>query len=108
MNHPPMQASSDAATAPCKRKSRAKKFIAWEQIELASGGFYTSNLLHIARHFPVGFTKMELRIAALARAMLPSREIADRLGISEETVENHRVNIRRKLGLGKENLVEVL
>jgi DNA-binding CsgD family transcriptional regulator len=51
---------------------------------------------------------MELRVAALVKGMLPSWKIAEMLGICEETVENHRVNIRHKLGLKQETLFHYL
>lgn len=41
----------------------------------------------------------ELRIAALIRLGVSSHEIAERLGISTATVQTHRKNIRKKLGL---------
>lgn len=53
-------------------------------------------------------TPSELRVCTLVRAMLSTREIASRLHIDERTVENHRVRIRRKLGLQKQNLVQYL
>ena len=90
-----------------KRKSRAKPYLAWEQIELQSGGLYATYLREIANRFP-NLTPMELRVASLVRGMLPNYEIAKKLSISEETVENHRIRIRRKLGLVKENLVSFL
>jgi len=48
------------------------------------------------------------RVAALDRAMLPSWKIGQMLGICEDTVENHRVNIRHKLHLGGESLTQHL
>jgi DNA-binding NarL/FixJ family response regulator len=41
----------------------------------------------------------EVEIADLVRAGSVSKEIADMLGLSEATVERHRHNIRRKLGI---------
>ena len=89
------------------RKSRAKRHLPWEQIELESHGLYAENLCALAKRFPQ-LSPMELRICALIKGMLKSWEIAERLRISEETVENHRIRIRRKLGLGKENLLRFL
>ena len=42
---------------------------------------------------------MELRVAALVRNGFTSREIADRLHLSQHTVNTHRRNIRKKLNL---------
>ena len=45
------------------------------------------------------FTKQETRIIELCREGLPGKLIADRLGISISTVNNHKNNIFRKLGI---------
>ena len=45
------------------------------------------------------FTKQEMRIIELCREGLPAKLIADRLGISISTVNNHKNNIFRKLGI---------
>ena len=42
----------------------------------------------------------ELQVFELIGAALPTREIASRLGVSGKTIETHRENIKRKLGLG--------
>src|SRR5690349_14605296 len=80
------------------RRSRAKRNLVWEQNDRQSGGIYMRLLHRISKRFPV-LTPTELQVCTLIHAMLPSHEIADRLHIREQTVENHRVNIRRKLGL---------
>jgi DNA-binding NarL/FixJ family response regulator len=80
------------------RRSRAKRHIAWEQTVLQSNGLYSHNLETIAGKFPA-LTPMELRVAALVKAMMPSWEIAEKLSIREETVEQYRWHIRRKLGI---------
>ncbi len=45
------------------------------------------------------FTEQERRIIELCREGLPSKLIADRLCISPRTVDNHKNNIFRKLGI---------
>ena len=45
------------------------------------------------------FTKQEKRIIELCREGLPGKLVADRLGISLSTVNNHKNNIFRKLGI---------
>ncbi len=55
-------------------------------------------------HIPEGssvdlLTPAERQIVSLIAELKSNREIADRLFISHRTVENHRVNISRKLGL---------
>ncbi|HXX53077.1 MAG TPA: helix-turn-helix transcriptional regulator, partial [Thermodesulfovibrionales bacterium] len=44
-------------------------------------------------------TPKEIEVCALIRIGLSNKEIASRLFLSVETVEKHRKNIRRKLGL---------
>ncbi|MDP4220082.1 MAG: helix-turn-helix transcriptional regulator [Bacteroidota bacterium] len=80
------------------RRSRAKRHRTWDQIDRESGGIYALYLRDLARRFPT-LSPMELRISALIKGMLRSWEISERLAIEEKTVENHRTNIRRKLGL---------
>jgi DNA-binding CsgD family transcriptional regulator len=76
-------------------RQRRKKHLAWEQADLASGGYYSRNLEAIARTYPA-LTLMELRVSALVKAMLPSWRIAELFCITEKAVENYRVKIRRK------------
>lgn len=98
------------AITPAKpeRSSRAKHHLAWEQIEVQSNGYYSRLLHELAEKFPT-LTPTELRISALVKGSLHNWEIAERLNICEDTVENHRVNIRRKLGLlPKQNLLNYL
>ena len=80
-----------------KRHSRKKRHIAWEQAELASGGFYAKNLSEISAKYPK-LTPMQCRVCALVKAMLPSWKIAEILGITEKTVENHRYKAHRAIG----------
>ena len=42
----------------------------------------------------------ELKICALLKANLATKDIANLLYLSERTVENHRYRIRKKMGLG--------
>jgi DNA-binding CsgD family transcriptional regulator len=81
-----------------KHRTRRKRHLAWEQAELASGGFYAHNLDEIAHRYPT-LTPMELRVCALVKSMLPSWKIAEILCIKEESVERYRCRIRRKLGI---------
>jgi DNA-binding CsgD family transcriptional regulator len=62
----------------------------------ASGGEYARSVEALAQKFPT-LTTMELRVCALVKDRLPSWRIAEILGISEKTVENHRVSARRKM-----------
>jgi DNA-binding NarL/FixJ family response regulator len=52
------------------------------------------------------FTEAETRVIELCREGLPSKLIAERLNVSHRTVENHKNNIFRKLGIN--NTVEMV
>ena len=80
-----------------KRRSRKKRNIAWEQAELSSGGLYAQNFHEVKAKYPK-LTPMQCRVCALVMAMLPSWKIAEILGISERTVENHRYKAHLALG----------
>lgn len=56
-------------------------------------------LAHIGEAPDVQLTNRELEIASLCCQGLISKEIADRLDISQRTVETHKGNIFRKLGI---------
>jgi PAS domain S-box-containing protein len=45
------------------------------------------------------FTRMEIQVATLTRAGKTSKEIALVLGLSKRTIDTHKNNIRKKLGL---------
>ena len=80
------------------RRRQRKRNIAWEQAELASDGLYARNLKDIEAQFPV-LSPMQLRVCALVKAMLPNWKIADILGITEKTLENHLRAARKRLGI---------
>jgi DNA-binding CsgD family transcriptional regulator len=49
-------------------------------------------------------TPRELEICLCVHRGLSSKEIASKIGITLSSVETHRRNIRRKLGIGRKNL----
>jgi tetratricopeptide (TPR) repeat protein/DNA-binding CsgD family transcriptional regulator len=53
-------------------------------------------------------TPTELKICTLLRTGLSTKEIANVLLVSTRTVDSHRYNIHRKLGLGEQKLVAYL
>jgi DNA-binding CsgD family transcriptional regulator len=54
-------------------------------------------------------SRMELKIVALLRRNLSTKEIADQLCLSERSIRNHRYRLRKKLHLsGKESLTTFL
>ena len=94
-------AASDHAIRASDRERHPKPHVAWEQHDLASNGFYHRYLNAILEAYP-HLTVTEQRVAALVAGLLPSREIARILGITEHSVENYRSHIRKKIGLAKE------
>ncbi|HEX6874991.1 MAG TPA: LuxR C-terminal-related transcriptional regulator, partial [Nocardioidaceae bacterium] len=54
---------------------------------------------------PVPLTRRELEVANLVGGGLSNREMAERLGISQRTVESHVESILRKLGFGSRTQV---
>jgi DNA-binding CsgD family transcriptional regulator len=79
-----------------KCRNRRKTHVAWEQTNRDSNGLFAHNAEALARKFRK-LTPMELRVCAMAKEMLPSWLIAQKLGISERTVESHRLRIRHKM-----------
>jgi DNA-binding CsgD family transcriptional regulator len=49
-------------------------------------------------------TPREMEICDLLKGGLSSKEVAELLGISPETVEKHRRHIRKKLGISKKDI----
>jgi DNA-binding CsgD family transcriptional regulator len=82
---------------PNRHANSRKVHLAWEQAELMSHGIYGDFMQRIAARYPE-LSPTELRIAALVKAQMQSWRIAELLGICEDTVENHRIHIRRKIG----------
>ena len=65
-----------------------------ERIELIDQGIVHA----LATEFP-SLTSSELKVCALVRAQIPTKEIAALLSVSTRAVEKHRFSARRKLGL---------
>lgn len=58
-----------------------------------------SPFLHRVTQAYFDLTPLEVQVAGLVRDGMQSKEIAERLGVSIRTVDTHRDNIRRKLGI---------
>ncbi len=84
------------------RKSRAKSDIVWEKLDLAANGVYKTNYKNLNNSYPK-LTKMELKVSVLIYHGLDSRQISEALLITEHRVENHRFEVRKKLGLKHED-----
>jgi len=80
----------------------------WETFEDQFKKVHSEFLQKLAGKFP-DVTPTELKICALMKLNLSSKEIANLFCLSIRTVENHRQRIRKKLGLTNEdNLVSYL
>lgn len=80
----------------------------WQQFEQRLEEVHRGFLAEISRKFP-SLTPSELKVCALLKTQLPSKEIAALLSVSARAVEKHRWNIRRKLALPADtNLVSYL
>lgn len=90
-----------------QKRHRPVQSIAWEQAEFEMNSLYAKHLHEIVNRYPA-LTLMEMRVCALVKAMLPSWRIAEILGVSEHTIENHRSNARRKMCLNGVSLARHL
>jgi DNA-binding CsgD family transcriptional regulator len=88
-----------------KRKSRAKIDKNWENLDARSGGEYGKLAASIKERHPK-LTKMQIKVAALSKALHDPEKIAERLSLCIETIHNHRSNIRRKIGLQRKDKLE--
>jgi DNA-binding CsgD family transcriptional regulator/putative methionine-R-sulfoxide reductase with GAF domain len=61
----------------------------------------TSPFSQSLSHNDKGFTPSEMQIANLIKQGKTSKQIAELLNLSSRTIETHRKNIRKRLGLGK-------
>jgi DNA-binding NarL/FixJ family response regulator len=72
---------------------------------LSSGAYYcpaTSAALRAAKNAPKKrdpLTAREREIVQLVASGLTNKEVANKLGLSEKTVSNHRTNLMKKLGV---------
>jgi DNA-binding CsgD family transcriptional regulator len=82
--------------------------IDWTKFEAEFQRTYPEFRAKLMEKYP-SLTKMEVRICSLVKVRLTALDISQLLCLSERTVENHRMNIRRKMELGKgEDLYELL
>ncbi|MDR2980472.1 MAG: response regulator transcription factor, partial [Bacteroidales bacterium] len=62
--------------------------------------------IFISKKYDIPFTEREREIISICHKGLQSKEIAAQLNISAKTVENHKTNIFKKLGIN--NTVELV
>lgn len=79
----------------------------WNIIEEQFDAIHHDFIGNLLRRCPQ-LTPTEVRVCVLIKMNISSKQIASALFISPLTIKTHRNNIRRKLGLGSENLVTAL
>jgi PAS domain S-box-containing protein len=70
----------------------------WLQLEQEFFKINPMFMNKLSTEYPV-LTNMELRICAMIKLNMRTKEISGVLNISQKTVDNHRLNIRKKLNL---------
>ena len=76
----------------------------WQTFKQKFDRAHDEFIQRLSKEFPQ-LTPMELKVAALLRIHMENKDIANLLYASVRTIEGHRLNIRKKLGLGlKDNL----
>ncbi|HWL37461.1 MAG TPA: response regulator transcription factor [Frankiaceae bacterium] len=68
-------------------------------LDPACGGLVVELVAKTQKGLPYGLTRAELDVVALLPKGMPNREIANELGISENTVKTHLRHALRKLGV---------
>jgi len=58
----------------------------------------------MGKGIPALLSASEMKVAALIKNGLSTRQVAQQLNISEETVKTHRRNIRKKLNIQNSNI----
>lgn len=90
-----------------KRRSRAKKRSAWEEEEFRTNGPYARNIIEIQSRYPT-LTPQEVRVCACIKLMMTSWQIAERLRVTEKSVENYRTRIKRKTNCPDHQLIHFI
>jgi len=85
-----------------KLKELPCKQIDWEKFETEFAAVHPEFTKKLYGLFPT-LTPMEMKMCSLLRLNLKSQEIARLFCLSERSIETHRFNIRRKLGIGREH-----
>ncbi|MEU7746686.1 LuxR C-terminal-related transcriptional regulator [Nonomuraea sp. NPDC049158] len=109
-----LPAAEAAATAHrlhagARRRTAAKAALVFARELLTECDGARTPLTDLTGALEVSLTPRELQVAKLTAAGLPSRAVADRLGLSLRTVNNHLGRVYAKLGVsGRDALAQVL
>ena len=89
-----------------KLKELPCKQIDWEKFESEFSAVHPEFTRKLYERYPQ-LTPMEVKMCSLLRLNLKSHEIARLFCVTERTVEFHRLNIRKKCGIPKEQSLSV-
>ena len=91
-----------------KLKELPCESVDWVKFEKEFTSVHPEFRAKVMEKFPM-LTKQEVKMCQLARLGLKSHEMARLLCLSERTIDGHRNNLRKKLGLApSENLTKFL
>jgi tetratricopeptide (TPR) repeat protein len=84
-----------------KLKDLPSKSIDWSKFESQFTNVHPDFKVKLLEKYPK-LTKQELKMCLLARLGIKTSEMARLLSLSERTVDSHRLNLRKKVGLKKD------
>ena len=90
-----------------KLKELPQVSIDWDEYDRNFSQVHPQFKQRLTERFP-SITQTELKVCALMRMGLSSKETARLLTVDERSVENYRYRLRKKFALGKENLTSFL
>src|SRR5579872_3117325 len=91
-----------------KLKEIPEHLLNWEKFSEDFRKVHPDFEKNLKKKYP-GLSKAEVKVCCLLRIGMSTREIGTLLFLSERTVEFHRLNIRKKLGIKKkDNMHEML
>jgi AraC family transcriptional regulator, chitin signaling transcriptional activator len=101
---PQLKSSKQAKALAQKIDDHIRSDRDWETFENQFNAVHRDFLGRLSAKFPA-LTPTELKIATMIKLNLPSKAIANLFCLSARTIENHRLSIRKKIGLpGDANL----
>ncbi len=103
----PARADSTVVWEPALRELKAKlkelpsKSVDWARFEAQFTNAHPDFKTQLLEKYPE-LTKQEVKMCQLARLGVKTGEMAQLLCLSERTIDSHRLNLRKKIGLNKD------